>query len=111
MVIFVVSIPAGFSDALRQDQMNEMSTNKLKVSIPAGFSDALRLSKRALLYIYTKKFQSLLGFLMRCDSLWCSLCMCTTRVSIPAGFSDALRRNIRTLLGEPHTSFNPCWVF
>ena len=37
-----VSIPVGFSDALRLDKHN-VSEDRLKVSIPVGFSDALRL--------------------------------------------------------------------
>ena len=41
-----------------------------------------------------KKFQSLLGFLMRCDRVKCLRFM-QQKVSIPAGFSDALRHSIR----------------
>ena len=63
----IVSIPAGFSDALRQYLMR-MRTPDIEVSIPAGFSDALRPSRRQT---------ALTGI----------------RVSIPAGFSDALRPN------------------
>ena len=37
------------------------------------------------------RFQSLLGFLMRCDSEYASFLYCYCQVSIPAGFSDALR--------------------
>ena len=87
----------------------------ITVSIPAGFSNALRrgigLPTAALL----GQFQSLLGFLMRCDacvivccpvsavfqSLLGFLMRCDTpsvrwvddygEVSIPAGFSNALR--------------------
>ena len=64
MLVFV-SIPAGFSDALR---LNGKRAKLLCyfVSIPAGFSDALRPYSR-MLFLY----------------------MC--RVSIPAGFPDALR--------------------
>ena len=36
-------------------------------------------------------FQSLLGFLMRCDQIWRHADRNHNRVSIPAGFSDALR--------------------
>ena len=87
------------------------------VSIPAGFSDALRLSGRHRAMADAARFQSLLGFLMRCDethekqdsvlpgfqSLLGFLMRCDTlpaahrcledTVSIPAGFSDALRQN------------------
>ena len=38
-----------------------------------------------------KSFQSLLGFLMRCDPIYTSNCYASHTVSIPAGFSDALR--------------------
>ena len=81
-------------------------------------------------------FQSLLGFLMRCDDgieLWEGSAVA---VSIPAGFSDALRHHgfckfgtpcsmFQSLLGflmrcdrraalvidVPDRGFNPCWVF
>ena len=39
----VVSIPAGFSDALRPDDAERKARQAKRVSIPAGFSDALRL--------------------------------------------------------------------
>ena len=38
-----------------------------------------------------QQFQSLLGFLMRCDLSAAQRMQNNTRVSIPAGFSDALR--------------------
>jgi len=61
------------------------------VSIPAGFSDALRLYTAESKVGPCLEFQSLLGFLMRCDSRLCLLCFFIIIVSIPAGFSDALR--------------------
>ena len=57
----------------------------LAVSIPAGFSDALRLNF-SLDVAVGVMFQSLLGFLMRCD--------------------DILEIDINAAI-----SFNPCWVF
>ena len=57
------------------------------VSIPAGFSDALRPNMDACVEIGGQKFQSLLGFLMRCDTL------------------DAKETYKRI------SCFNPCWVF
>ena len=63
---FLVSIPAGFSDALRPGE-GWRTILKHSVSIPAGFSDALRLTvifQPGTLFL----FQSLLGFLMRCDA-------------------------------------------
>ena len=62
-----VSIPAGFSDALRHGISVKDSPEHQYVSIPAGFSDALRLGP--ILYVLSPSFmfQSLLGFLMRCD--------------------------------------------
>ena len=80
-------------------------------------------------------FQSLLGFLMRCDLIYRTPIIIIIIVSIPAGFSDALRPGsgcrrlgIRVVsipagfsdalrLDYPDTAvsreprFNPCWVF
>ena len=50
---------------------------------------------RALTYL---EFQSLLGFLMRCDTFRDSGFVALNEVSIPAGFSDALRHDE----AEPH---------
>ena len=80
-----VSIPAGFSDALRQCVMR-ITYITISVSIPAGFSDALRQ------YIYI-------------------ICAPPVNVSIPAGFSDALRHVVAKVMGAEDVSFNPCWVF
>ena len=63
-----------------------------KVSIPAGFSDALRLENFTVSSMPIASFQSLLGFLMRCDSSDLAVNILSPFVSIPAGFSDALRR-------------------
>ena len=61
------------------------------VSIPAGFSDALRRYDTSGHYT-VKLFQSLLGFLMRCDDIdYFYGKDGVSVVSIPAGFSDALR--------------------
>ena len=80
-----VSIPAGFSDALRQgDQI--MMKDETFVSIPAGFSDALRLKKGDTVTVFLPEFQSLLGFLMRCDLS-----------------KGSMRKAMN--------GFNPCWVF
>ena len=110
-----VSIPAGFSDALRPllaaitivtdwfqsllgflmrcDRSTRYGMNNGKqVSIPAGFSDALRRETRRYLQGRGWKFQSLLGFLMRCDSTIYQGKHNYDIVSIPAGFSDALRQ-------------------
>ena len=62
------------------------------VSIPAGFSDALRPVIFGLPNRDDNMFQSLLGFLMRCDHFQYFLIDFQNMVSIPAGFSDALRR-------------------
>ena len=61
----IVSIPAGFSDALRPPSF--LLKSGAIVSIPAGFSDALRRIREVNQGLDTVKFQSLLGFLMRCD--------------------------------------------
>ena len=64
------------------------------VSIPAGFSDALRHKLKIAVITIAVTFQSLLGFLMRCD-LPVKFERCRTyNVSIPAGFSDALRLDL-----------------
>ena len=42
-------------------------------------------------HVNDNKFQSLLGFLMRCDIMSRDLAYLRKYVSIPAGFSDALR--------------------
>ena len=61
------------------------------VSIPAGFSDALRHSYLRSGIGEQYLFQSLLGFLMRCDPRDFWRMSFFIAVSIPAGFSDALR--------------------
>ena len=83
-IAYSVSIPAGFSDALRHEPIYRR-VDSGEVSIPAGFSDALRPDNQRHYLDMTLKFQSLLGFLMRCDS------------------SPGL------MIG-PYR-FNPCWVF
>ena len=62
-----VSIPAGFSDALRRSLRKPLEGYVLQVSIPAGFSDALRPPEFQSPPFEASMFQSLLGFLMRCD--------------------------------------------
>ena len=96
---------------MRCDQMNAAKINiAMIVSIPAGFSDALRLKARdAMLVLYT--FQSLLGFLMRCDACQVLVVLESIIVSIPAGFSDALRRVLDVGHLAAQQGFNPCWVF
>ena len=121
----VVSIPIGFSDALRPFT-NCCSRRYIhSVSIPIGFSDALRQSSyrgdkdpyrgfQSLLVFLMRcdrycpcladrerVFQSLLGFLMRCDPGIQNLCIHPDRVSIPIGFSDALRPGGRAGQREP----------
>ena len=62
-----VSIPAGFSDALRPS-IDSGGRSYVVVSIPAGFSDALRPIS-VCEDVFSSWFQSLLGFLMRCDHI------------------------------------------
>ena len=62
-----------------------------EVSIPAGFSDALRQDLLQSSSGGENRFQSLLGFLMRCDLPVSAQVRSVRQVSIPAGFSDALR--------------------
>ena len=80
-----VSIPAGFSDALRPDDVG-FEFHRFIVSIPAGFSDALRHDSRIPV-------------------------LCHSVVSIPAGFSDALRPHDLLFQATASSCFNPCWVF
>ena len=61
------------------------------VSIPAGFSDALRVLGSWFTTAVFGSFQSLLGFLMRCEFWYRCNMFIHLIVSIPAGFSDALR--------------------
>ena len=76
---------------MRCDPTNEVGEIVIcDVSIPAGFSDALR-HKRGFILYGRIKFQSLLGFLMRCDVSEWRFKYVSHTVSIPAGFSDALR--------------------
>ena len=85
----LVSIPAGFSDALRPE-LEQREAQPVPVSIPAGFSDALRPTGSFRSDPHSS-FQSLLGFLMRCDANYLGTLPVSGDVSIPAGFSDALR--------------------
>ena len=62
----IVSIPVGFSDALRHTCVPHLQLWHSKVSIPVGFSDALRREGHGR------------------DTI-------LRNVSIPVGFSDALR--------------------
>ena len=85
-----VSIPAGFSDALRLNSLGvDRKLRSIRVSIPAGFSDALR-PRSSFVQSHQITFQSLLGFLMRCDDAVRIGAEGADWVSIPAGFSDAL---------------------
>ena len=68
----IVSITVGFSNALRQAELDRPNWCGLAVSIPVGFSNALRRAR---------------GLPSR------SFCI----VSIPVGFSNALRPKIALL--------------
>ena len=57
------------------------------------------------------QFQSLLGFLMRCDCVCFVSARAVLQVSIPAGFSDALRPEKGFVIVSQVMRFNPCWVF
>ena len=61
-----VSIPIGFSNALRRCLLQEYKRLQ-QVSIPIGFSNALRLCSWLFTTHIQIPFQSLLGFLMLCD--------------------------------------------
>ena len=64
----------------------------VEVSIPVGFSRSLRSSLEKALDAFMKEFQSLSGFLARCDSLVPLIRVVPiSAVSIPVGFSRSLR--------------------
>jgi len=113
----VVSIPIGFSNALRPYPVEYLRLENF-VSIPIGFSNALRPPSWSGITHSTRTFQSLLGFPMRCDgsplsstkyrigefqSLLGFPMRCDDEgteylglyrpVSIPIGFSNALRHS------------------
>ena len=90
-VLCEVSIPVGFSDALRPRPL-AVCDKANPVSIPVGFSDALRPDLSGVCPTCSAEFQSLLGFLMRCDLSDDVLKVRFVKVSIPVGFSDALRQ-------------------
>ena len=60
---------------------------------------------------FISKFQSLLGFPMRCDVLIANQLGQGELVSIPSGFSNALRRMKRPAGRRRGAGFNPYWVF
>ena len=71
-------------------QEHDLLVGMCKVSIPGGFSCALRLIEAAEGGTSSGGFQSLAGFLVRCDVnfIWSNA---GQHVSIPGGFSCALR--------------------
>ena len=70
---------------------NPAETNYETVSIPGGFSWSLRLPSVNDDEIMTEVFQSLAGFLGRCDYAYNNVSALTFTVSIPGGFSWSLR--------------------
>jgi len=76
----VVSIPGGFSGALRRQQCRERSFNHTR-------------------------FQSLAGFLVHCDIAGIAAYLLIFLVSIPGGFSGALRHYPGTAWANLPTSF------
>ena len=87
-----VSIPGGFSWSLRLLDSSGSSPADAEVSIPGGFSWSLRqrgLKPHRAEYML---FQSLAGFLGRCDPLISINRYQRIVVSIPGGFSWSLRR-------------------
>ena len=130
-----VSIPAGFSDALRPYEIGKRVTAMGQFQSLLGF--LMRCDGSSSIVIqFSLRFQSLLGFLMRCDVYQMQESERSYGVSIPAGFSDALRLSesndlpcsfilFQSLLGFlmrcdigitrsgdlTHFRFNPCWVF
>ena len=113
-----VSIPVGFSRSLQQIYSAQAFCPLRPVSIPVGFSRSLQLQYLPDLLERRKLFQSLSGFLVRCNftlllnkttgdkfqSLSGFLVRCNIHkgagqvqsdpVSIPVGFSRSLQRNL-----------------
>ena len=84
--------------------MAEIVAKSIRVSIPAGFSDALRLSSFTSSCNRFSEFQSLLGFLMRCDRSPCtSVSVCSAMFQSLLGF---LMR-CDTMVGSPYQSNRP----
>ncbi len=89
--VTVVSIPIGFSLSLRPYLSTTTFSSISLVSIPIGFSLSLRLGQWFIYPESLLKFQSLSGFLYRCDSISGSSSARYSYVSIPIGFSLSLR--------------------
>ena len=107
--VFEVSIPAGFSNALRPGGPSSSRHFIQVVSIPAGFSNALRLDV-AESVASADAFQSLLGFLMRCDKTFTIRADTLETFQSLLGFlmrCDTINPVKRNMLN----CFNPCWVF
>src|SRR4030067_4988 len=57
------------------------------------------------------RFQSLMGFPMRCDENPRQNNTFEFKVSIPYGFSNALRQGVSVPASSNASGFNPLWVF
>ena len=130
-----VSIPGGFSGSLRRLALSVVPELPHHVSIPGGFSGSLRPDHPAsgkedqgsfnpwrvfwLVATCCKEedpakqimFQSLAGFLARCDCIGGAVDCDDISVSIPGGFSGSLRPNALVLMVRAASSFNPWRVF
>ena len=105
----LVSIPIGFSNPLQPSLDRAGCTLAARVSIPIGFSNPLQpgIGAEGSASI---RFQSLLGFLIRCNTLLQVYLALLLTVSIPIGFSNPLQRPERWG-GGSDGCFNPYWVF
>ena len=82
------------------------------VSIPGGFSGSLRLAISATKDLTLWQFQSLAGFLARCDLRLSRRKAVTHRVvSIPGGFSGSLRHPGCDPCHPHRSGFNPWRIF
>ena len=91
IIAAAVSIPAGFSDALRHAHHTPPADPPYKFQSLLGFLMRCDLIRERSMSHTPPLFQSLLGFLMRCDLKPTEFRHAYSEVSIPAGFSDALR--------------------
>ena len=128
-----VSIPVGFSDALRRqsaepcmpaDRFQSLLGFLMRCDHILSEAGILACQFQSLLGFLMRcdqtsneeggalqRFQSLLGFLMRCDYHSHLDSLYPPPVSIPVGFSDALRPTTMGNAEAVARCFNPCWVF
>ena len=106
----MVSIPVGFSDALRPDTQEGPECATLLFQSLLGFLMRCDISAAG---VWTAiGFQSLLGFLMRCDLIVALLDpIVFAKFQSLLGFLMRCDSPVVWFVPPPAVSFNPCWVF